>query len=82
MKGGPSVEVLLDLALGANESTAQKAAEVLKTQVFLYDADTDRLAAAHADGQAIATDILKAMRAPTSSPSCRLWKTPFRWSPT
>ena len=58
MKGGPSVEVLLDLALGANESTAQKAAEVLKTQVFLYDADTDRLAAAHADGQAIATDIL------------------------
>ena len=47
MKGGPSVEVLLDLALGSDGSIAGKAAAVLKTQVFLYEADTDRLEAAH-----------------------------------
>lgn len=58
MKGGPSVEVLLDLALGTDAGIAKDAAEVLKTQVFLYDADTDRLASAHAAGNAIATDIL------------------------
>ncbi len=59
MKGGPSVDVLLDLALGADAAIAQQAADVLKTQVFLYEADTDRLAKAHADGNAIATEILK-----------------------
>ena len=40
MKGGPSIKVLLDLILEANDSIAQKAGEVLKTQVFLYEADT------------------------------------------
>ncbi|MBO6509189.1 MAG: bifunctional aconitate hydratase 2/2-methylisocitrate dehydratase [Roseibium sp.] len=59
MKGGPSVEVLLDLALGEDEATARQAAEVLKTQVFLYDADTDRLKAALDAGNAIAKDILE-----------------------
>ena len=59
MKGGPSVEVLLDLALGGDEAIAKQAAEVLKTQVFLYDADTARLAAAHERGNAIASDILE-----------------------
>ncbi len=59
MKGGPSVEVLLDLALGADASIAAQAADVLKTQVFLYEADTDRLAAAHAEGNAVAKDILE-----------------------
>ncbi len=58
MKGGPSVEALLDLALGDDPANAQQAADVLKTQVFLYDADTDRLAAAHKAGNAIAKDIL------------------------
>ncbi|MEC7242409.1 MAG: bifunctional aconitate hydratase 2/2-methylisocitrate dehydratase [Myxococcota bacterium] len=58
MKGGPSVEVLLDLALGDDAATANSAAEVLKTQVFLYEADTDRLEAAHKAGNATATDIL------------------------
>ena len=43
MKGGPSVRVLLDLALGMMKGIANQAAEVLKTQVFLYEADTDRL---------------------------------------
>ena len=47
MKGGPSVEVLLDLALGEDQAVANEAAEVLKTQTFLYEADTSRLKAAH-----------------------------------
>lgn len=59
MKGGPSVEVLLDLALGSDEKMAADAAAVLKTQVFLYEADTDRLRAAYEDGNAIAADLLE-----------------------
>ena len=59
MKGGTSIEALLDLALGDDQAIALKAADVLKTQVFLYEADTDRLEAAYKDGHAIATDILK-----------------------
>ena len=59
MKGGPSVEVLLDLALGDDAATAAKAAEVLKTQVFLYEADTDRLDAAYKAGNAVAKDLLE-----------------------
>ncbi|WP_319544442.1 bifunctional aconitate hydratase 2/2-methylisocitrate dehydratase [Ruegeria conchae] len=58
MKGGPSVEVLLDLALGTDEATARDAAEVLKTQVFLYEADTDRIKSAYEAGNAIASDLL------------------------
>ena len=59
MKGGPSVDVLLDIALGDDAALAAQAAEVLKTQVFLYEADTERLADAHAAGNAVATDILE-----------------------
>ena len=59
MKGGPSIEVLLDLALSDNKSTAFEAAEVLKTQVFLYEVDTSRLENAYKDGNKIAEDILK-----------------------
>ncbi|QTV06546.1 bifunctional aconitate hydratase 2/2-methylisocitrate dehydratase [Faecalibacter bovis] len=59
MKGGPSIEVLLDLALGNDEAIATEAAKVLKTQVFLYDADTARLANAYNEGNAIAKDILE-----------------------
>ncbi len=59
MKGGPSIEVLLDLALGADAATAAAAAKVLKTQVFLYDADTDRLEAAYKEGNAIAKELLE-----------------------
>ena len=54
MKGGPSVKVLLDLALGDDFKITEPAATVLKTQVFLYDADTDRLKAAFNDGNIIA----------------------------
>ncbi len=59
MKGGPSIEVLLDLALGNDATIAKQAADVLKTQVFLYDADTARLAEAFKSGNAIAKDILE-----------------------
>ncbi len=59
MKGGPSVEVLLDLALGDNQDIAVKVADILKTQVFLYEADTERLEDAYKNGNALATDILQ-----------------------
>ena len=59
MKGGPSVEVLLDLVLDAEEPIALKAAEVLKTQVFLYEADTERLKKGFTSGNKIARNILE-----------------------
>ena len=59
MKGGPSVEVLLDLILDAEESIAQKAGKILKTQVFLYEADTDRLRKGFASGNKVVRDILE-----------------------
>ncbi|MEM6892381.1 MAG: bifunctional aconitate hydratase 2/2-methylisocitrate dehydratase [Bacteroidota bacterium] len=59
MKGGPSVKVLLDLALGSDSSIAEEAAKVLKTQVFLYEADTERLEQAYKKGSDIAEDIIQ-----------------------
>ncbi|WP_299109674.1 bifunctional aconitate hydratase 2/2-methylisocitrate dehydratase [uncultured Tenacibaculum sp.] len=59
MKGGPSVAVLLDLALGNNEDIAKQAAKVLKTQVFLYEADTERLEEAMKLGSSIAKEIIE-----------------------
>ena len=59
MKGGPSVRVLLDLALGDDASIASDAADVLKTQVFLYEADTDRLKEALEAGNDVAKSILE-----------------------
>ncbi|MDO6597740.1 bifunctional aconitate hydratase 2/2-methylisocitrate dehydratase [Oceanihabitans sp. 2_MG-2023] len=59
MKGGPSVKVLLDLALGTDAAIAKEAAEVLKTQVFLYEADTARLEEAFKNGSEIAKDIIE-----------------------
>ena len=59
MKGGPSVRVLIDLTFGDDAEIASQAAEVLKTQVFLYEADTDRLEEAYNQGNAIAKDILE-----------------------
>ncbi|RTY97764.1 bifunctional aconitate hydratase 2/2-methylisocitrate dehydratase [Flavobacterium sp. RSP49] len=58
MKGGPSIKVLLDLALGNEVTIAKAATEVLKTQVYLYEADTDRLEAAFKSGSAFAKEIL------------------------
>ena len=59
MKGGPSIEVLLDLALEGDEIIAKKAGDVLKTQVFLYEADTERLNKAFAEGNEVAKNILQ-----------------------
>ena len=59
MKGGPSVEVLLDLALGDDPVIGGQAADVLKTQIFLYDADTQRLDEAYRAGNETAKDILE-----------------------
>ncbi|MEM7698480.1 MAG: bifunctional aconitate hydratase 2/2-methylisocitrate dehydratase, partial [Verrucomicrobiota bacterium] len=63
MKGGPSVGVLLDLALGTDPLTSKEAAEVLKTQVFLYEADTERLETAYKQGNEVAGHILKSYAA-------------------
>ncbi|MDV7187552.1 bifunctional aconitate hydratase 2/2-methylisocitrate dehydratase [Lutibacter sp. TH_r2] len=59
MKGGPSVEVLLDLALGVDKALAKQAADILKTQVFLYEADTTRLEKAFKEGNEIAKEIIE-----------------------
>ena len=59
MKGGPSIEVLLDLALGSDATVAKGAAEVLKTQVYLYDADMQRLKDAYDNGNTFAKEILE-----------------------
>ena len=59
MKGGTSIAVLLDLALGNDVAIAKDAAAVLKTQVYLYEADTDRLDEAFKNGNEIAKDILE-----------------------
>ena len=59
MKGGPSVEVLLDLALNSSDPTlAKEASDVLKKQVFLYEADMERLEEAYKEGSKIAKDLL------------------------
>ena len=59
MKGGPSIKVLLDLALGDDPNIAENAAKVLKTQVFLYENDTSRLEEAFEKGNIIAEKIIK-----------------------
>ncbi|MCD8408055.1 bifunctional aconitate hydratase 2/2-methylisocitrate dehydratase [Tenacibaculum dicentrarchi] len=59
MKGGPSIKVLLDIALGNDTSLAKQASDVLKTQVFLYEADTERLEAAFKNGNNFAKEIIE-----------------------
>jgi aconitate hydratase 2/2-methylisocitrate dehydratase len=59
MKGGPSVRALLDIALGDDVGIAENAAEVLKTQVFLYEADTDCIKKAYMAGNIIAKNLLE-----------------------
>ena len=59
MKGGPSVKVLLDFALGEDIVLATKASDILKTQVFLYDADTSRIEEAFKKGNNIAKQLLE-----------------------
>jgi aconitate hydratase 2 / 2-methylisocitrate dehydratase len=59
MKGGPSISVLLDIALGKKIAIARNAADILKTQVFLYETDTERLKNAYEKGNALAKDIIE-----------------------
>ncbi len=59
MKGGPSIDVLLDLALSDDAKIVAQASEVLKTQVFLYEADMERLEQGLAAGNVAAKGILE-----------------------
>ena len=59
MKGGPSIEALLDLALSDDAAVSAPAASVLKTQVFLYDADTSRIEDAFKAGNVVAKELLE-----------------------
>ena len=59
MKGGPSIRVLLDIAIESTNASAKSACEVLKTQVFLYEADMERLVNAHKEGNKIALELLE-----------------------
>ena len=59
MKGGPSVKVLLDLALGDQKLIANNAADIIKNQVFLYEADTERLEKAFKEKNELAKEILE-----------------------
>jgi len=58
MKGGPSIEVLIDLVLDKDLKNSKKAAEILKNQVFLYEADMKRLEVEYKRGNKIVEDIL------------------------
>ena len=58
------------------------AAEILKSQVFLYEADTDRLEEAYKGGSAVATDILESYaKAADSSQNYHLLTKQFKSSP-
>ena len=59
MKGGPSIEVLIDFISGNNLPNARSATNVLKNQVFLYEADMDRLADLFNKGNDFAKEILE-----------------------
>ncbi len=58
MKGGPSIEVLIDLALGKDSEIAGQAAKILMEQIFLYEADIDRIREGYKNGNNIAKEIL------------------------
>ncbi len=58
MKGGPSVRVLIDLALSNNNNIVKKAIDILKQQVFLYDSDIERLQIAYKNGNTAAKELL------------------------
>ena len=58
MKGGPSIEVLLDLALETDSNHVNQALNVLKTQVFLYENDMERIEKAYKKGNSIAKELL------------------------
>ncbi|MAR64640.1 MAG: aconitate hydratase, partial [Flammeovirgaceae bacterium] len=59
MKGGSSIEILLDLALGSDPIHNRKASDILKTQVFLYEADMERIKKAYEKGNTVAKGLLQ-----------------------
>ena len=59
MKGGPSVKVLIDLAFSNDKNISYQSACVLKSQVFLYEADMKRLEKEYKNGNKVAEDILE-----------------------
>ena len=58
MKGGPSIEVLIDLLFENNEAIASQAQGTENTS-FLYEADMDRLEEAYRKGNDLVKDILE-----------------------
>lgn len=59
MKGGPSVKALIDLVLDDNQLIVKEAAQCLKSQVFLYEADVSRLEKAFKKSNEVVVDIFK-----------------------
>mgnify|MGYP001172079914 CR=1 FL=1 len=59
MKGGPSIDVLLDLALEQKGQLAKKSASILKKQVFLYENDLNKLKNAFENKNIIAKEIIE-----------------------
>lgn len=60
MKGGTSTQVLLDLVIEQKDfEIAKQSAEVLKTQVYLYEADVARLEDAYKQGCPISKELLE-----------------------
>ena len=59
MKGGPSINVLLDLALGSDKKISKEAFSILKTQVFLYEAEMNRIEKAYLKGNKVAKQLLE-----------------------
>ena len=58
MRGGPSIKVLLNIGLGKDKVIAKKAANILKSQVFLYESDIERLKIALSQKNPIAEELL------------------------
>ena len=59
MRGGPSITVLLNIALGEDIHLAKRATEVLKTEVFLYDSDIKRIEDAFNQKNLMAKELLE-----------------------
>ena len=62
MKGGPSIECFIGFSFRRYFGIAAQAAEVLKTQVFLYEADMERLEVAYNKVMQLRKHFLKVMQ--------------------
>ena len=59
MRGGSSIDVLLDFALGSDPVLSGRAIEVLKTQVFLNSDDIKNLQDFYKNGSKAALEVLE-----------------------